>query len=120
MNQSLTITAQGPREESFDWGRMTWLLDADICAGAAISLARMILEAGRAAPPHRHPDCQEALHLLAGKVELRVGEEYRVLEAGETALIAAGQPHSLRNPGRVPALLMIAYESGARRYEALS
>ena len=119
MNQSLTIPAQGPREESFDWGRMTWLLDAENCAGAGISLARMTLEAGRAAPPHRHPNCQEALHLLAGKVELRIGDECRFLEAGESALVSAGQPHSLRNPGRVPAVLMIAYGSGTRRYDPL-
>ncbi len=113
------MTVQGPREESFDWGRMTWLLDAGICTGADITLARMTLEAGRAAPPHRHPDCQEALHLLAGRVELQVGGESRILEAGESALIFAGQPHSLRNPGRIPAVLMIAYGSGTRRYEAL-
>ena len=119
MNQSLTIPAQVPREESFDWGRMTWLLDADVCAGADISLARMTLEAGRAAPPHRHPNCQEALHLLAGRVELRVGDQCRVLEAGESALVSAGQPHSLRNPDRVPAVLMIAYGSGTRRYDPL-
>ncbi len=93
MNQSLTIPAQGPREESFDWGRMTWLLDAEICAGAGIS--------------------------LAGKVELRIGDECRFLEAGKSALISAGQPHSLRNPGRVPAVLMIAYGSGTRRYDPL-
>ena len=51
------MKVQGPREESFDRGRMTWLLDAGMCTGTDISLARMTLEAGRAAPPHRHPDC---------------------------------------------------------------
>jgi len=119
MNQSLTKTAQRPRQETFDWGCMIWLLDASGCAGADISLARMTLEPGRAAPQHRHPDCQEALHLLAGTVELRIGSECRALEAGDSALVPAGLAHSLRNPGRVPAVLMIAYGSGARRYETL-
>ena len=120
MNQSLTKTGREPRLESFLWGSMTWLLDAESCAGAELSLARMTLEPGRAAPRHRHPDCQEALHLLSGKVELRVGGESRLLEAGESALIPEGAAHDLRNPGGRPAVLMIAYGSGTRRYEALA
>ncbi len=119
MNQSLTKTEQEPRLESFDWGSMTWLLDAESCPGAELSLARMTLEAGRAAPRHRHPDCQEALHLLSGTVELRVGADSRLMEAGESALIPEGAAHDLRNPGGRPAVLMIAYRSGARRYEAI-
>ncbi len=119
MNQSLTKTTPEARQEFFDWGSMTWLLDADSCAGAEISLARMTLEAGRAGPRHRHPGCQEALHLLAGSVELQVGSESLKLEAGDSALVPEGQPHSLRNPGQVPAVLMIAYGAGARHYEAL-
>ena len=120
MNQSLTKTARAPRLESFDWGSMTWLLDAESCAGAGLSLARMTLEASRTAPRHRHPDCQEALHLLSGTVELRIGTDSRLLEAGGSALIPKGIAHSLRNPGSAPAVLMIAYGSGARRYEALA
>ncbi len=120
MNQSLTMTEAHPRLEVFDWGEMAWLLDADSCAGADLSLARMTLRPDCAAPRHRHPDCQEALHLLSGRVELRVDGAVRVLEAGDTALVPEGRPHDLRNPGSRPAVLMIAYGSGARRYEPLA
>ena len=120
MNQSLTKMERVPRLESFDWGSMTWLLDAESCPGADLTLARMVLEPGRAAPAHRHPDCQEALHLLAGTVELHIGAERRLLEAGDSALIPLGAEHGLRNPGGEPAVLMVAYGSGARRYEAVA
>ncbi len=120
MNQSLTKTERAPRREAFDWGSMTWLLDGESFPGADLSLARMVLEPGRAAPRHRHPDCQEALHLLEGKVELNVGAECRVLEAGDSALVPAWAGHSLRNAGSAPAVLVIAYGSGARRFEALT
>ena len=119
MNQSLTKSQPRPRLESFDWGSMTWLLDASTCPEADLSLARMVLEPGHAAPAHRHPDCQEALHVLAGSVELRRDGEVRLLAAGDSALIPQGLAHDLSNPGEVPAVLMIAYGSGARRYEAL-
>ncbi len=119
MNQSLTKTEPSPRSDSFDWGRMTWLLDARRCPGAELSLAHMVLEAGKSAPRHCHPDCQEALHLLTGRIELQLGSGLHLLEAGDSALIPEGIAHSLRNRGRVPAELIIAYGSGARRFEAL-
>ena len=119
MNQSLTKMAQTPWLESFDWGSMTWLLDAESCPGADLTLARMVLEPGGAAPAHRHPNCQEALHLLTGTVELRIAGQCRLLETGDSALIPLGIAHALRNPGGVPAVLMVAYGAGARRYEAV-
>jgi quercetin dioxygenase-like cupin family protein len=56
------------------------------------------------APGHHlgtHTDsAEEILLILSGTVEARVGEEQRLLSAGQTALIPAMAPHGVRSVGR--------------------
>ena len=119
MKQTLTKTEHPPRLESFDWGRMEWLLNAESAPGSELSLARMTLDPGRQSPLHRHDNCQEALHLVSGQVRLWLSETWRELRPGETVLIPRDTPHALENPSAEAAVLLITYGSGHRRYEAL-
>lgn len=96
---------------------MQWLMEDAIDARAGLSLARMTVAPGVTSPTHRHPDCSEAVHLLAGRVEQRRGDDWVPLAAGETLLIPPGAVHQTRNPGSEVAVLMVAYSSGARIYE---
>lgn len=97
---------------------MQWLMEDAIDARAGLSLARMTVAPGVTSPAHRHPDCSEAVHLLTGRVEQRRGEDWVALAAGETLLIPPGAVHQTRNPGPETAVLMVAYSSGARVYQA--
>ena len=96
---------------------MDWLMEDAIEAGAGVSLARMTVAPGITSEAHRHPNCTEAVHLLSGRVEQRRGEEWMTLEPGDTMLIPQGIVHQTRNIGDAPAVLMVAYSSGARIYE---
>jgi quercetin dioxygenase-like cupin family protein len=44
---------------------------------------------------HSHPN-EEVWHVVAGALELTLGEETRVVRAGEAAIVPAGEPHSVR------------------------
>jgi quercetin dioxygenase-like cupin family protein len=48
-------------------------------------------------PPHFHPRQEEQWHVLAGTLEVQVDGDWRTLREGESATIAAGQVHTLRN-----------------------
>ena len=96
---------------------MQWLMEDAIDARAGLSLARMTVAPGVTSEAHRHPDCSEAVHVLSGSVEQRRGDDWLPLEAGDTLLIPVGALHQTRNPGPEPAVLMVAYSSGARIYE---
>ncbi len=98
---------------------MQWLMEDAIDARAGLSLARMTVAPGVTSPAHRHPDCSEAVHLLAGHIEQRRGEDWVALAAGETLLIPPGAVHQTRNLGPETAVLMVAYSSGARIYQPI-
>lgn len=95
---------------------MQWLMEDAIDPRADLSLARMTVEPGVTSPAHRHPDCSEAVHVLAGRVEQRRGDDWLPLAAGETLLIPPGALHQTRNVGLGQAVLLVAYSSGARVY----
>ncbi|MFZ0215116.1 MAG: cupin domain-containing protein [Candidatus Dormiibacterota bacterium] len=48
--------------------------------------------------PYRH-DGEECVHILRGRIEVHVGDEAHVLEAGDTITYDAGVPHWWRNAG---------------------
>lgn len=97
---------------------MSWLMDDAIQQGAGLSLARMTIDRNVTSEAHRHANCTEAVHLLSGRVEQRRGDDWVLLEAGDTILIPVGATHQTRNIGTETAVLMIAYSSGSRVYEA--
>jgi quercetin dioxygenase-like cupin family protein len=59
--------------------------------GCAATLA--LVEPGAGAPLHLHEDADEILILLEGRLEVRLGEERRIVEAGSTISVPAGLPH---------------------------
>ncbi len=99
---------------------MQWLMEDAIADGAELSMARMTVDPGITSDGHQHPNCTEAIHLLSGNIEQRVGNKWVSMNAGETVLVGKGQVHQTRNVGSEVAVLMIAYSSGSRVYEAAS
>jgi mannose-6-phosphate isomerase-like protein (cupin superfamily) len=54
-------------------------------------------------PPHRHPDFSEMYVLLAGRLELRRGDELLELAPEDVAVVPAGVVHSFRVSSDEPA-----------------
>lgn len=100
------------------WGSMSWLIDAAIAPGAAMSVARMELAPGAASPLHHHPNCDEAITLLAGCVTALVDGREVALRPGDVCWVPPGSRHALRNDGQAAAVLMLAYSEGRREYRA--
>ncbi len=98
---------------------MQWLMEDAIDRQAGLSLARMTVAPGVMSEAHRHPDCSETVHLLSGSIEQRRGDAWVSLTAGDTLLIPPGTVHQTRNSAAETAVMMVAYSSGARIYEAI-
>jgi quercetin dioxygenase-like cupin family protein len=101
------------------WGSMLWLMEDRLVPGAGVSVARMTVDGGATSPAHRHPDCGETIVLLHGHVTCRIDGKDCRLAAGDAAFVPAGAVHCVRNDGDSQAVLLLAYASGARRYEAV-
>ena len=95
---------------------MEWLMDDTVVEAANVSLARMTLAQDTTSELHSHPNCSEAIHLLSGKIEQRIGDEWHVMQCGQTCLIPQKTKHQTRNIGNSPAVMILAYSEGKRIY----
>jgi unsaturated pyranuronate lyase len=83
----------------WDWGRdeIEWLtpsigrqhFDTD-----GLTVARLTLRAGSTVPSHHHPNEQVA-NIVAGRLRFVVGDEERVVGAGESVIVPPGVPHEV-------------------------
>jgi mannose-6-phosphate isomerase-like protein (cupin superfamily) len=74
-----------------------------VLAGADEGLACVAgyseIEPGAGAPLHVHHDVDEVFVVVAGAMEVRLGDETVLVEADHTVAIPAGTPHSFRVVG---------------------
>jgi quercetin dioxygenase-like cupin family protein len=67
--------------------------------GGAYCLLEVSLAPGMGVPRHTHTREDEAYYVLAGELEVVVGDETFVLRAGDTLMAPRDVPHQLRNSG---------------------
>ncbi len=111
---------QETRPQSSDRATMDWLVDDALVENAALSVARMTLAENACSEGHRHPNCNEVIHLIAGRVEQAVGGDRVVMAPGDTVFIPTGAFHQSRNIGAGEAVMIVSYSSGTRIYEPVS
>ena len=76
---------------------------------------------GGGPPVHVHHRQEEAIHVLAGRFKVRIGDEVHNLEPGGFAYLPAGLPHAFLNLTDQPAELIVVYTPGGghKFYEEL-
>jgi quercetin dioxygenase-like cupin family protein len=104
----------------FPWGRITWTVSRKLGNSAAMTFGRVLMRAGMSNPRHRHPNCDEILHLLSGRIDHTLGAESLVMEAGDTISIPAGVWHQARALDGTDAEMVIAFSSADRETETES
>jgi mannose-6-phosphate isomerase-like protein (cupin superfamily) len=70
--------------------------------GLACVAGYSVIEPGAGAPLHAHKDVDEVFILLEGTLDLRLGDEQRLVEANHTIAIPAGVPHAFVAVGPAP------------------
>ena len=97
------------------WGTLTWLA-SDPLTGSSITVGRVVIYKGRSNPRHSHPNCEEVLYLLAGRLVHTVGAARVTLDAGDTLVIPAGVVHNATSVGDVDADMIVTYSTGQRDF----
>jgi len=99
-----------------DWGRLSWLAGNTVGNADGLTLGRVLIRAGHSNPSHAHMNCEEALYLLAGRLEHHTGEATGVLAAGDTLIVPAGVFHNATSIGEQDADMIVAYSSADRDF----
>src|SRR4051812_18272917 len=101
----------------FDWGRITWLVSGSLGNSTTMTFGRVTIRAGHNNPRHRHPNCDEILHLLSGRLEHTLGDATFAMEPGDTISIPTGIWHNARAVGDTDAEMTISFSSPDRQTE---
>jgi mannose-6-phosphate isomerase-like protein (cupin superfamily) len=56
--------------------------------------------------PHTHPSSHHFLYFIKGQVELSVGDEKRIVRAGDFVIIPLGTPHAMQRVGDTEAVFL--------------
>ena len=93
------VIARETAPEVLEWGRLGWLSHPPSTGARQLTVIDVTLAPGKGHNFHKHPDQEEMIYLVAGKVEQWVDREKRILGAGDSAFLPAGTVHASFNVG---------------------
>lgn len=115
--QGLLRTRKQHIIEPQPWGRLEWYVSAQIGNSETLTTGKCILDPGEANGRHWHPNCDEVLAVISGRIIHTWNDEEFPMEEGDVISIPQGVVHSARNTGNTPAELSITFSSAHRRTE---
>jgi quercetin dioxygenase-like cupin family protein/type 1 glutamine amidotransferase len=112
--QRLLLPQADALVEQQPWGKLEWFASRALGNSTFMTIGIATIHPGQQNPVHRHPNCDEILHVLQGQIMNRVGDKEYEMHAGDTVTIPEGTPHNARNIGKDDAVLSIAYNTPDR------
>ncbi|WP_168694357.1 cupin domain-containing protein [Sphingomonas flavalba] len=100
--------------EKTPWGQLEWFAHRSLGNASHLTTGRATIRPGDANPPHWHPNCDEVLYVVQGRIMHRVGDKEYEMRAGDTVMIPEGTIHNARNIGTEDAVLMVSFNSADR------
>lgn len=96
------------------WGELRWLTSAELGNSRTTTTGLVRIRRGQANPRHFHPNCDEVLHVLSGRIRHTMNEVSTEMGAGDTVSIPTGVLHNAVNIGDDDAVLFVTFSSAYR------
>ena len=107
----------GAAAEPAAFGSVQWASRRGDPEGAEMTVGVAVFDAGKSNPRHIHPNCEEVVFVLEGRVAHTLGDERTVLEAGDMIVIPRNAAHQVINESDGPARCLILFSSPDRQFE---
>jgi len=114
---ALSAAAVTSRQVTETWGSLTWLAGRQIGNAHGLTLGHVVIKPGASNPSHCHPNCEEVLYLLSGRLEHAIGDEKIPASAGDVFTVGPGIYHHATNTGSEDAHMIVAYSAGDRQMQ---
>ena len=101
--------------EEFPWGRIRWSANAELGESEHITVGRVDINPRCENPKHYHPNCDEVVYVLSGRITHLVGDESFEMKAGDATIIPKDVPHQAINNEEVKTELLVTYNTGRRQ-----
>ena len=82
-----------------DWGILKRVSDPEVTAAKDLVVLDVTLYPTKGHAFHHHPQQEEVIYCITGKVEQWVGEKMQIMEPGDSCFIPAGMVHASFNIG---------------------
>ena len=100
---------------TFEWGELTWFANAALGNTREVTVGRCILNPGMGNPRHYHPNCEETLTVLQGRIRhTGPGGDPLEMNEGDTVTVPPQIWHRAENLGESPAVLLVVFNSALR------
>ncbi len=96
------------------WGKLTWYASGPLGNSDSMTVGEAVIRPGQENPRHYHPNCDEILHVVRGRILHSMGPRKVEMSAGDTVSIPMGVRHNARNIGTEDAVLAISFSSAYR------
>jgi quercetin dioxygenase-like cupin family protein len=110
----VVLKASEAQNEPVPWGKLVWFASRPLGNSDTMTVGRATVPPGGQNPAHWHPNTDEILHVLQGRIMHRVGDQEYEMQAGDTVTIPAGTVHNARNIGAEDAVLSVTFNSADR------
>lgn len=97
------------------WGELRWFTSAELNNSPTTTTGQATVRPGQETPRHFHPDCDEILRVVQGRILQTVGSKSFEMNAGDVISIPEGLKHGSKNIGTEDAVLALSYPTGHRR-----
>jgi quercetin dioxygenase-like cupin family protein len=98
MNSHFRMAADRPVGDA-DWVTRRWVCHPASTGAKQLTVIDATIAHGKGHSFHSHPNQEEVIFVIAGKVEQWVDREKRILNVGDAAFIPAGMVHASFNVG---------------------
>ncbi len=104
----------GDRVVANPWGELRWYASAEMGNSRTMTTGVARLKPGQSNPRHFHPNCDEVLHVISGRIRHTMNEVTVEMALGDTVSIPQGVLHNATNIGTEDAVLAISFSSAYR------
>jgi quercetin dioxygenase-like cupin family protein/type 1 glutamine amidotransferase len=114
VGSSVVIKRDDNKVIDMPWGQLRWFTSAELKNSRSMTTGVAIIQPGKSNPIHFHPNCDEVLHVIRGKISHKMNEVTVEMNAGDSISIPQGVLHNATNIGTEDAVLGISFSSAYR------
>lgn len=114
-SQAFVIRPPDRTLEPHPWGRLEWIVAGRLGNSTELTQAVCVIEPGHQNPPHYHPNCDEVLHVMQGRIRHLAGDEVIEMGPGDTISIPTGMLHNATNVGDDEVILLVTFSTADRQ-----
>ena len=105
MTGKFMLSADTP-PEVLDWGKLRWMSHPPSTGAEQLTVIEVNITPSNGHDFHKHPDQEEVIYCISGKVEQWLDQDKRILGPGDSVFIGADVVHASFNVGDGDAQLL--------------